>query len=1242
MRIRSSAIATLTVLLFTAALLGQAFSSLTGSVTDPSGAVVPRAQIVLENIDTNARREVQSNEAGSYTITQVPPGNYRIRAKAAGFADVLVNDVSLQVNTPATLNLSFEKIGTVAETVSVSAEAVQINTTDASIGNAIGTKAVIELPFFARNAAGLLAFQPGVTNIQTGNTDYVGANPISQGGGTIDDRNGAVNGGKSDQSNITLDGVDVNDQQSRRAFKSVLRVTLDSVQEFRTITSNANAEFGRSSGAQVALVTKSGTNDLHGSLYEYHRNTITAANDFFNNASGVKRPALLINVFGGSVGGPLKRNKAFFFLNYEGRRDASALSATRTVPSEKLKAGTLQYLTMAGGVAELSPERLKQIDPLGIGPNAASLALFKQYPVGNDPSLGDGLNTIGYRFTAGQHTKFDTYIAKFDYMLDSAGKHQLFWRGNLQNDHSSGIPQFPGQPPNSVGLDNSKGLAAGYTWIAKSNLVSTTRYGFTRQGTESTGIQTASPVTFRNFSTIYGLTRGISRIIPVHNITQDFAYTLNVHDIRIGGVMRFTSNQSINFDKAYNLATTNVSWLRGTGADLQTGVGDLSPRFRTSYGDAMVALLGIVTQGNGNYNYDVQGNLLPTGTPVRRTFKNEEYEMYAQDSWKVTRALTVTYGLRYSLMPPVYEANGVQTSANVRLGDWFNQRGALAQQGKPQTDAGLITFNLANSPQGRPLYDYHKKNFAPRLALAYSPNADSGLSKFLFGGPGRTSIRAGFGMFYDLFGQGLMRAADSTLFGLSSSLTNPSGVQTAATAPRFTGFFNVPGQLVRPAPIVKFPVTYPISGAGSFAITNSIDDTIKPPYTMNLNFSIQRELGGGWLVQGAYVGRLSRRSLVSRDLAMPTDLKDPQSGQTYFQAATQLAAYVKGKVPTANVPKLPFWENFWSNAATGDLTATQVVYNSFKLYPNDWTSALADLDEFASPTCGRLGCNAMFNPQFSALGALSSIGTGSYHAMQWTVRKRFGGSLLWDLNYTWSKSIDISSNSEYSQGPNGPSTIGYAGFLVNPWNIGQRRGVSDYDMTHLINTFAVWEAPFGRGKKFGSSANGLVNALVGGWQIAPTLSLGSGLPVSVGNGRNWPTNWNITGWATAINPVTVATGVTKNAPSIAGASGVNLFSDPATAIKSFDYTFPGQTGTRNPVRGDGPFAINLGVSKRFQMPWKESHRLQIRWETFNLTNSARFDVSSLSLDLGNTGTFGKYSSLLGSPRQMQFAARYEF
>jgi hypothetical protein len=332
-----------TVVLFgmsTAILWSQSLTSLNGVVIDPSGGVMAGAVVEIPNLDTSTKRSVISDAAGLYSFNQVAPDRYRLTAQAPGFSVATIDDVQLVVNTPSTIAIKLQ-VGAVTESVAVLSEAVQVNTMDASLGNAITTNAIVELPFEARNPASLLALQPGVTYFGQGST-Y--GRPVTGTPGTADRLNGPVNGSKPDQNNITLDGVDVNDQNTRNAFQSVLRVTLDSVQEFRTTTQNPTAEQGRGSGAQIALVTKSGTNDLHGSLYEYHRNTLTSANSFFNNRSGVPRQKLIRNTFGTSLGGPIKKNRLFYFLNYEGRRDASDGTATRLAPTASMRAGVVTYL----------------------------------------------------------------------------------------------------------------------------------------------------------------------------------------------------------------------------------------------------------------------------------------------------------------------------------------------------------------------------------------------------------------------------------------------------------------------------------------------------------------------------------------------------------------------------------------------------------------------------------------------------------------------------------------------------------------------------------------------------------------------------------------------------------------------------------------------------------------------------------------------------------------------------------
>ncbi len=1208
----------LSLVLLIPVLSGQSLTSMGGTVTDPTGAVIPAAQIIVENVDTGGRRETAADAAGRYSVPQVLPGRYRITAKAAGFRDVIVGGVQLQVNSPATVNIQFEKLGTVAEAVSVSAEAVQVNTTDASIGNAIGTKPIMELPMFARNVVTLLALQPGVTYF---------------GGGGDSQINGSVNGGRVDQSNITLDGVDVNDQEEKKAFTSVLRVTLDSVQEFRTTTSNANADQGRTSGAQVALVTKSGTNDMHGSAYQYHRNTAGAANSFFNNLSGVAKPKLLINVFGASVGGPVRKNRTFYFLNYEGRRDASAASSVRTVPTNNMRQGIVRYIRKDGSIGEVGPADLKtRYDPLGIGVSQKVLEAFRLYPEANDMSTGDGLNVAGFRFTSPQRSKQDTYISRLDHVLDTANRHTLFLRGNLQNDHAPSAPWFPTDPPQSVSLNNSKGLAAGYNAVLRPNLISTFRYGYTRRGNESTGVQNQSMVGFRQYNNRYATTTGQTQILPVHTISEDLAWNRGAHNIQFGAVVHAVRIARASFANSFNSAQTDVTNLKGTGGEFMDATPDIDPKTRANFGNAIAAVLGLVSQAESRYNYDKQGNVLPPGSPARRLFVSQDYEFYMQDTWRVNRALTVTGGLRYSLMPPFHEANGEQISALPVLGDWYYRRGELANAGRSQTEAGLIRYVLRDSPEGSPLYPFHKKNLAPRLSLAYSPQGSSGLSKFFFGGPGRSSIRAGWGMFYDLFGSGLMIRSDARAMGFSTRLTTKGGTYTTATSPRFNGIFSMPAELIRPAPAGGFPQTPdPLGGQATTAVP---DAHLKPPYSMNMNLSLGREFGGGFYIQGSYVSRLSRRAFVASDVALATNLKDPESGMTYFQASQQLANLIRAKTPVGSVPKISFWENMWPAAAGKGLTATQNLFNFYQKWGwADWADATDVLDTQCDPWCSRLGKYALFNGQYYALPTFQSIANANYHAMQWTVRKRFGQGVLLDFNYTWSKSIDLRSSPERA------SLQAASNLLLNTWMPRQMRGVSDYDVTQMWNSGWVVELPFGRGKRLLSGAGRGLDALVGGWQLSGLWFQTTELPAGVNNGYNWPTNWNVNGWATPVSAVPAAK-KTKNAPAVAGKGGPNLFADPKAALAAYDYTLPGESGQRNGLRSDGYMNVDMGLGKRVALPYAEHHSLQFRWEVFNVFNTIRFD--GLSTGLESPGSFGKFSGQRTSPRQMQFGLRYEF
>src|ERR1700674_867467 len=333
----------LVVMLLSASLAWTiATASLRGTVTDPDGKAVTGADVVLANAESRTERTVTTGNQGEYQFLLVPSGSYTLTVKAAGFRGYEQRNLVLLVNTPATANVQL-KVGVATEILTVTSEAPAINLVDASLGNSFNQTQVQDIPLEGRNVPDLLSLQAGVayTGNRIGDKDQ-------------DTRNGAVNGARSDQSNVTLDNVDVNDQSNGYAFTSVLPVTQDSVQEFRVTTTNYGADQGQGSGAQVSLVTKSGGNQFHGSVYEYVRNSFTSANDYPVKTSELldgqpnKPLKLNRNIFGVSLGGPLQKDRMFFFANYEGTRQNEEHSTVRSIPTAAMRDGVIRYLCTGG------------------------------------------------------------------------------------------------------------------------------------------------------------------------------------------------------------------------------------------------------------------------------------------------------------------------------------------------------------------------------------------------------------------------------------------------------------------------------------------------------------------------------------------------------------------------------------------------------------------------------------------------------------------------------------------------------------------------------------------------------------------------------------------------------------------------------------------------------------------------------------------------------------------------------
>ncbi len=1301
-----------------------ATTSLRGTVFDEKGAVVSGATVTLQDPATGFSRTTKSSSQGEFQFPQIPPATYVLTTNAHGFATVKQTGVKLLVDTPATLNVTL-KVAAENITVEVAGTAPMVNTQDATLGHAFEANQIASLPFEGRDPTGILSLQPGV--VFTGNSPQIQS--------TSDSRSGSVSGARSDQTNVTLDGVDNNDQLLGTAFQGAVRVPLDSLEEFKVTTSNSDADTGRSSGGQVSLITKSGTNNIHGGVYEYYRPTFTTGNDWFNKQAELTvgepnvAPFLLRNTFGAFVGGPIKKNRLFYFFSYEGQRKRENLPVTRVVPSADLRQGIMQYpcagdpLCPASGVQTLTAADLAAMDPLcsglgtcplGPGPNPAVEKIFQQYPLPNSNAVGDGYDYRGFTFSSPLPAKLDAYVAKLDYNITADGKHKLFVRGILNNDNEAdrtssstlsitgnGGEQFPGQQQQTVLRDNNKGLSAGYTATLSNTLINNFHFGFVRQGLDEAGLQTQHYVNFRGMDDINAFTPTINTNVPVYNWVDDLTKIKGSHTLQFGTNLRKIDNERVSNEQSFFFAQTNVYWLStsciatcGTSLDPgQFGFPAVQSSFGANYDFAAAALAGLVTMVNSDYELNKNLNVLPEGSLIPRHFRNYEYEWYAQDQWRIKPNLTFTYGARYSLLEPPYETTGEQVSPTISLDSWYKNRAAAMLQGSVYDP--VVQFGLSGQANGKqPYWGWDYKDIAPRIALAYSPSGDSGWGRKLWGGAGETSIRVGYGLYYDHFGEGITNTFDRNgSFGLTTAITNAAGIQTVDGSARFSGLYNIPTisqsqtgtcsmncPIVEPPPKGPFPVTPPLGVAdGGYSIYWGLDDKLKTPYSHVIDFSVTRQLARGFVFEASYVGRFAHRLLQEEDLAEPTDLVDTKTGMDYFHAAQALAAqYYAGtgiqniNPQTLGAKAYQYWQDIYPGAAgsastqllgttaclgnaPANLTATQAMYDLFCNLKGNETTALeiADVPGVITSSCfpscatihGKVTPYAFYSPQFSSLFAWRSDGNSSYNGGQFSLRRHAGG-LEFDLNYTYSKSIDLGSNAERISEFEG---FGLGSQIINSWIPNQNRAVSDFDTTHAINANWVYELPVGNGKQYGTGMGRIANAFFGGWSISGLARWSTGYPFQTFS-PEWSTNFQLEspGVLVGKKPETGSFTVTESN----GGPGPNVFKDPGitdpnnpnAAINVFRPTFPGEKGDRNILRGPGTFDIDAGLSKA----WKttESQSLKFTWEVFNVTNTPRFDVGTMSI-AGNTSlssgaVFGNFVSTLSNARVMEFALRYTF
>ena len=744
--LRAAVLSVVALLLTCGSALAQNLGSVHGRVTDPSGGAIPNATVEIVGKATEATRTTVSDATGSYLFTDLNPGKYTISVAQTGFKKFVRENVEVLVSSSTTADIRLE-VGAMTQQVTVEAAAAPLlNTADATSGNPFGEDQVEDLPFLARNVVNLLSLQPGVVFTGESDTDTLALGSTAK----MDNREGVVNGVRGNQSNITVDGVDSNNWQNQGAFSSALPLTLDSVQEVRVTTANANSTDGTSSGGQVALVTKGGSNDFHGNLRWYYRTTGFTANSFFNNADGIERPKLLRNIWGGSLGGRIVKNRAYFFLDNEDRRDSSATTqGPRSVPSDALKDGALIYgcatpSDCPGGSVQgqttthpvpagsfgLSPADILAIDPGHMGVNSAMISYMGLFPSGNVPSAGidGGLSFSGFRFNAPSDFSSNIYIARFDFNLTQDGRHTIFWRGNLIGASDTLVPaQFPGEGAAQQLLNNSRGMAIQYQGQLSSALTNTFRWGFTRAGVALSGV-TGPTFGSRDFDSIVNFgARPNGARIPVNEFNDSLSWARGKHTLTIGGLVRFIKIERTDASASFPSLTINLGICPNLCADAfanVTGVlGDPMPVSSQFFTEPFMTLTGSITTASATLfsNPHTQA-FLPPGTINTRTTAEHDFEVFAQDSWRLRSNVTVTAGLRWEYETPPWEVNGFEVAPTTDLDKWFFDRVANMNAGKPSYLSPALSWDLAGRANGKPSwYNSDFKNFAPRLADCLEP-----------------------------------------------------------------------------------------------------------------------------------------------------------------------------------------------------------------------------------------------------------------------------------------------------------------------------------------------------------------------------------------------------------------------------------------------------------------------------------------------------------------------------------------
>jgi hypothetical protein len=1226
-------------------------TKISGVVTDAKGSVIAGASVKLTNKATKLEKTASTNNDGLYVFSSIEPGLYDVSVASPGFRSALISDVKADISTGKTVDVALE-VGNISEQITISAGSqLQLQRDDASIGNVIDKDRIKRLPNLSRQSSFLLQLQPGTAPV------------------------GEVTGSRADQTTFNLDGIDVTDNVVGQPFFTVIPTPNESVEEFRVTIANPNATFGRSAGAQVTLVTKRGTEAVHGSVYEYYQNKNLNANTWTNNRLGIERPPFSDHLFGASVGGPLRKDKLFFFFNYEAERQTSTSEVVRIVPTQSFRNGLLSFRDASGGVFTVNPQAF---DPRGLGSNPQILASLKLMPLPNNFSFGDGLNTGGFSANLPSAAHSDFGVLRLDYQLSrnwsfeakGAAARQIFSGPSQVNlIEMKGLRQFPFRPRN---------LTFALIGTVRPNLVNELRYGYVY---ESTAFQSQAPKPLSGFNIAVNLAPGALDIDPNfalldepidvdtmrtteqisrsgnHQLVDNANWSKGAHNVSFGGTLRRISTFHFRTDKVIGSLATPVAAIGAAGNVQITpterppscgpGVtqGCLQPQDLSRYDQFYASLLGIVDSVSYLAVRDANLKPLPVGTGLVNDTKLHHWEFYLSDVWRLKPSLTLSYGLMYQWHTAPVDSEGRQTVLTYKdTGELIDPQDYLRRKATAAEAGEIFNPDIAYVPVKQAglngVFKTYRKDFSPRISLAWQPSFKGGVFGRLLGDR-RSVIRGGYGLLYDR-----VNTVSTVLipilgvgFGQTLTLRAPTNAAGQPFRAGIDGPIPIPQNFATSSPIVP---SKPFGETLSF----SVDPNIADPRNHVISFTIQRQLPGKIMVEGGYVGRLARNLFQNVNLnSAPYFFKDKRSSQRFSEAFDAVAAQLRaGASPFAITPQ-PWFENQINLTGTPFAALGPTRFLAFAFTGDFVTGNLNNIwnlgMDFFTPT-------PYNNQQSVDLFVRTSLGRSNYHAMFISVHRQAPRGLTFDVNYTLSKSLD-------QLGQTQGAVSGSPSQFSSSFDPNIDYGPSDFDARHLINMNAVYDLPFGPGRKF--SAGNSLNKLIGGWHVGTIFQGQSGFPLTVTQGFQVFGAGAVFGPGTGAIPLgpvdfgnSVHSGVagsggvgTAGNPA-SGGSGLNLFANPEAAFNSFrrvEISKDGRSG-RGVLRGFSRWQLDVSLGKTARI--REQMKLAVSFDFFNIFNHVNF--SDPVLNLNNTSGFGVVTNQLVNsfyrPRIVQISGRFEF